>query len=180
MDILGIDPGPEKSGVVAYRTTGPALMTSSRGPYLTGHYSNDCLRYSLDGHAWCCVAIEWPVSYGKPVGDSVFHTCRWAGRFEEAAKHHERLLLIPAPQVGHVLCGSRNAKRGQIRRVVLDQFAQTGGGSVPEIGTKAKPGPLYAIRALGTAGGSDHVWSALAVAVAAAKMLEDERQETAT
>jgi len=55
------------------------------------------------------------------------------------------------------LCGVMKAKDGNIRQALIDRFPATGGGKIPQIGTKAKPGPLY--------GFSRDKWAALAVAV---------------
>lgn len=46
---------------------------------------------------------------------------------------------------------------------LLDLFPRTGGGATPQIGTKAKPGPLYGV--------SSHAWAALGVAVTAKHQL---------
>jgi hypothetical protein len=56
--------------------------------------------------------------------------------------------------------GNQRAKDPNIRQALLDIFPGTGGGATPQIGTKAKPGPLYGV--------TSHAWSALAVAITVA------------
>lgn len=51
-----------------------------------------------------------------------------------------------------------------VRKALLDLFPRTGGGATPQVGTKAKPGPLYGI--------STHAWAALGVAVTVAGIRE--------
>jgi hypothetical protein len=57
------------------------------------------------------------------------------------------------------LCGTNKAKDANVRQALLDMFPRTGGGAVPQVGTKKEPGPLYGI--------STHAWPALGVAITA-------------
>jgi hypothetical protein len=96
-------------------------------------------------------------SYGMPVGREVFETCVWIGRFMEQWGAPDRVNLVYRKDVKMHLCGSPRAKDANIRQALIDLFEPTGGGKTPQIGTKAKPGPLYGV--------STHAWPALGVAV---------------
>lgn len=145
--VLAIDPGPEQSAVVEYdgeRVLPWGIIENFAIP-------ND-LRHLHDSDV---LAIEMIASYGMPVGASVFNTCVWIGRFVEAWQGDTD--LIYRKDVKLHLCQTPRAKDANIRQALIDRFPATGGGKVPQIGTKAKPGPLYGMRS--------HLWAALAVAV---------------
>jgi hypothetical protein len=140
--MIAIDPGPLKSAFVEYEN----------GKILTkGIVTNEILEKNLIvqnlSDRKTPVVIEWISNYGSTVGQSVFHTCRWIGRFEAC---HDNVRLISRRDIKHVLCGTLTAKDKDIREALIDHFGP--------IGTKKKPGPLY--------GFTSHLFSALAVAVA--------------
>lgn len=90
-----------------------------------------------------------------PVGKEVFDTCLWIGRFMETWS--SQCQLVYRKDIKIHLCGTVRAKDANVRQALIDRHEPTGGGKVPQIGTKQKPGPLYGIK--------KDVWSALAVAV---------------
>lgn len=158
MSVLAIDPGPTHSALVFY--DGEAREVS-------GHATLD--NYEMLGQlggvaSWQpmpdeCV-VEMIASYGMAVGAEVFDTCVWIGRFVERWNHATlwRASTPPADlmlrrAVKLHLCGATNAKDGNIRQALIDKF----GGKERAIGKKAKPGPLYGIKA--------DEWQALALAV---------------
>ena len=145
--ILAIDPGTDKSGWCLYDGSLIDCGVSENHDLL------GWIRESSAAH----LAIEMVASYGMPVGREVFETVRWIGRFQQAWTLPEDVALIYRRDVKLRLCGSSKAKDGNIRQALLDRFPRTGGGKTPQIGTKARPGPLYGI--------STHAWAALAVAV---------------
>jgi hypothetical protein len=100
--------------------------------------------------------IEMVACYGMPVGKETFETCVWIGRFIEA--FNGRTEYVYRRDVKLTLCNSMRAKDANIRQAILDRFPATGGGRTPQVGTKAKPGPLYGVKS--------HAWSALAVGLA--------------
>ncbi len=100
------------------------------------------------------VVCEWVECMGMPVGKTTFETVYWIGKFSEHANPFHR---ITRGEVKLHLCGTARAKDANVRQALLDRFPSTGGGKTPQVGIKAKPGPLYGIRT--------HLWSALAVAV---------------
>jgi len=154
--IMGIDPGPARSALVAI----PADRGDRRIVSKFVRCNDELaafLRAVPFSDAGDIVAVESMASYGMPVGAAVFDSCVWIGRFVES--WGGRFVLIKAPAVRAHMCGTPRAKKANVRQALIDMFPATGGGKRPQIGTKALPGPLH--------GFSNHLWSALAVAIAA-------------
>ena len=106
------------------------------------------------------VVIEDIQCYGMPVGKETFRTAQWSGAFaHEAQRMHGRVYLIGRRWVKRYLCNNMHAKDANVRQAILDMYPATGGGATPQIGTKKQPGALYGIKS--------HLWSALAVGLAA-------------
>ncbi len=154
-----IDPGPTESALVG--------LDSGGHVFVRVHEPNEEILARLTRHRRVIeydprsetdeLAIEWIHSWGMPAGQQIFDTCFWCGRFAQAWTG--RVRLIKATLVRHHLCNATTAKKGNVRQALIDKFPATGGGARPVIGTKKQPGPLY--------GFSKHLWSALAVGVAA-------------
>jgi hypothetical protein len=157
--ILAIDPGTSESGWCLF--DGDGVLNS-------GVFSNarmlELVRAGASLNAVLpppvTLAIEMIASYGMPVGREVFETCLWIGRFTQAWHDPEAVRHVYRKDVKMHLCGTPKAKDGNIRQALIDLFPASGGGKTPQIGTKAKPGPLYGV--------STHVWPALGVAVTVA------------
>lgn len=149
MNVLALDPGPEE--------TAWAHLNESCECLLHGKANNSAVFGFLDHSEDVpdVLAVEMIASYGMPVGREVFETCVWIGRFIQAwrGKH----VLVYRRDVKLHLCGSPNAKDSNIRQAIIDRYPRTGGGKVPQIGTKSKPGPLY--------GFAKDQWAALGVAL---------------
>lgn len=151
MKILAIDPGTTKSGW--------CLLDSGK-PVAFGVDENaDVL--SLIRGMWDAdyLAIEMIASYGMAVGKEVFETCVWIGRMMEQWRNPDEVRLIYRKDVKMHLCGTTKAKDANIRQAIIDSYPATGGGAIPQIGTKSQPGLLYGV--------SSHVWPALGVALTA-------------
>jgi len=145
MTIIAIDPGTTQSGYVLY--DGSIVHES-------GVIPNDPILImikSLTGLDY--LACEMMDSYGMPVGQEVFETCVWIGRFTQAFGP-ERTRFIYRRDIKMHLCNSSRAKDANIRQALIDRF-----GGPDAIGKKASPGPLYGVKS--------HAWAALAVAVTA-------------
>jgi hypothetical protein len=153
--ILGLDPGPETSGVV--------VVTNTYPPRVKGAWAAlpiDKISIPPDASH---VIIEWLSSYGTIVGDDTFMTALHAGMIKERAeKQGIQAHLLKRPDAAHELTGHRGAKDKQtkaaIREIYHDANMLTGGGSDKSKGTKKQPGPLYGV--------SSHSWDALAVIIA--------------
>lgn len=139
--IIGLDPGPRESAVVTY--------DARVGPCEWFTKANDDVRSWLIDYPSVVgdvLVIEQIAAMGMAVGESVFETCFWSGRFAEAwAREWTRLKRVP---IKMHLCGLARAKDQNVRRVLLDRF---GGDSA-----KRKGGVLYKL--------SGDQWQALAVA----------------
>lgn len=148
--LIALDPGPVSTGFVV--CDGLQIKRS-------GCMANDELAAALFPLFTTAdtLAIEMIASYGMPVGREVFETCVWIGRFMEQWVAPEDVQLVYRKDVKMHLCGSPRAKDANIRQALIDLYEPTGGGKTPQIGTKAKPGPLFGV--------STHAWPALGVAV---------------
>ena len=148
--ILAIDPGNTESAYVLYDR-------DTRTPVEFGKVLNEVLLEKLDelgGHAEKMI-IEMIACYGMPVGKSVFETCVWIGRFIQEWKGEHELMFRRSVKMH--LCNSVKAKDGNVRQAIIDRYLPTGGGKVPQLGTKKEPGPLY--------GMAKDVWAAMGVAI---------------
>jgi len=152
--ILGIDPGPTISGWCLLRGT----------KYLCGDqsYNHEVFRALsvVHGNAFQdvdVIGIEWMENYGQVVGQSIFKTCAWVGRYEAAVGFYDNAAKVKRVQRSHVklhLCRTARAKDVNVRHALVGLW----GDDMKSVkGTKNKKGPLYGIK--------EHVWSALAVAV---------------
>ena len=96
------------------------------------------------------VVIECIASYGMSVGQEIFDTCIWIGRFTERAMHvGAKVDYIFRKDEKMNLCYSMRAKDTNIRQALIDRFGP--------VGTKKNQGYFYGV--------SKDVWSAIAVGV---------------
>jgi len=146
--IAGLDPGPVESALVVWdgsrilhyqQSPNGKVMDALRGPGFIN-------RIVVSG---ALLVIEQVASYGMPVGEEVFETVFWSGRFAEAFGI-ARVARIKRLDVKMALCHDSRAKDGNIRQALIDRYGPPG--------TKKAPGTLYGI--------TKDLWSALAVAVA--------------
>lgn len=144
MRILAIDPGTRESAWVIW--DGERVKEC-------GKEANDLLvDYLLSVKVFNIThtVIEKVASYGMPVGEEVFETVFWSGRFAQVlASIDVPTARIVRQAVKLHLCHSNRAKDGNIRQALIDRFGA--------VGTKKSPGPLYGIKG--------DMWAALAVAV---------------
>jgi hypothetical protein len=97
------------------------------------------------------LVIEQIASMGMAVGQEVFDTVRWAGRFEQLWRGHRRPVeRVKRIHVKVAICGQSKANDANIRTALIDRF----GG----IAATKKGGVLYKV--------AGDAWAALAVAVA--------------
>ena len=183
--VLACDPGTTKSAFcwLLRQPVGPPRILSVH--YVDNDMASDaftaptypCERggttYGMHSHA--VFAFEMIAAMGMAVGASTFETVRYTGRFELRA---EQFGMEPhrvyRRDVKLHLCNSMRAKDGNVRQAVMDMYPATGRtskGEPSQIGTSAKPGPLYIMRT-GPTGASGHLWSALAVGITAIAQIE--------
>jgi hypothetical protein len=147
--VLAIDPGNVQSAFVVY--DGEKLFDFGKweNERLLNHIRST--KDLLAEH----MAIEHIANMGMSVGQSVFDTCLWSGRFIEAW-WDQPFTLIKRREVKSHICGNQRAKDSNIRTALIDRFSD-GKGKDVAIGKKKAPGPLFGVAA--------DVWSALAIAV---------------
>ena len=103
-----------------------------------------------------CIVVEKVASYGMAVGQTVFDTCEWYGRFiQKYCDTHEEFKInyVYRKEVKLNLCNSSKAKDSNVRQALIDRFAKFDFKNGK--GKKATPDSFY--------GFSKDVWSAFAV-----------------
>ena len=144
--VLAIDPGNEKSAWCI-------VMKDTLRPFRFAKEENDSVLETVMYGMYDEIVIERVQSYGMAVGREVFETCEWIGRFTQAAKKTVNYVYRQDEKL-HI-CHDSRAKDGNIRRALIDRFAQHDLKNGK--GTKKNPDWFY--------GFSSDVWSAYAVAV---------------
>ena len=153
--LLGLDPGTTDTAWLRLET--PTLRIIDHGfqpnveilGLLTHTFTEFCLGPN-GSEQRPVVVCEMIQSFGMSVGQAIFETCRWVGRFEQKAidlgmPFHTLYRL----KIKHHLCNTHRAKDANIRQALIDKLG--------EPGTRKNPGPTHGI--------AKHAWSALAVAV---------------
>jgi hypothetical protein len=151
--ILAIDPGNIESGIV--------LLDNNLKPIEYGKWNNENVRQELRRNIFkygysLHIAIEMIASYGMAVGQSVFETCIWIGRFKEMAEQYNiNVTYIYRKDEKMNLCNSMKAKDSNIIQALIDRFAP----NTPNKGkgTKKEPGWFYGFK--------KDIWQAYAVGV---------------
>jgi hypothetical protein len=146
--IYGLDPGTIQSALVGIQRRPDGVIAIC---YNATMLNTDMIVLLRAMNRIDALVIEQIQSMGMAVGQEVFTTVWWAGRFYEAWPNSERYQLPRRPIKLH-LCGNMQAKDSNVRQALLDKF-----GGANAIGRKASPGPLYGLKG--------HEFAALAVAV---------------
>jgi hypothetical protein len=130
--ILSIDPGSKFS----------AWMVYEGRPVEWGKVANEALLASLRSQSpsvyrdpGAHMVVESMVSYGQTVGDEVFATCVWIGRFLEAWESRfgpGRASLLKRPEIKMHLCHAGRATDKDIREALIQRW----GGEDVAIGGK--------------------------------------------
>lgn len=169
MIVVGIDPGSEHSGIVFFNVEENRVIEAEDVTNSVAlAWCRGVSRARIPASNVQCLFVETIESMGLAVGKSTFQTCIWIGRFIQAfetttgsaarlvSRGDEKTVLCGASTFRNPDTGKRKAVGdGQIRKAIIERFPATGGGAIPQIGTKAQPGPLYGV--------SGHCWQALAV-----------------
>lgn len=145
--ILAIDPGCTESGfcLIDERTYKPLVYDK---------ILNEKLLEKLKTLEITTLVIEMIASYGMPVGEEVFETCVWIGRFMEQSPT-KNIHRIKRLEVKMNICHSSKANDATIKHALIDRFAY----NVRNYGkgTKKDPGFFYKFRA--------DIWAAYAVGI---------------
>lgn len=147
--IMAIDPGSTESAYVIW--DGKTIHEKAK---IDNH---DLLKMitECDGIP-PCIVIEQIKGYNMSVGDTVFETCVWSGRFwQEALGHCLQVERVPRKEIVAHLCGSAKGGDSHVIHALAERFApdQPNKGK----GTKKDPGFFF--------GFSKDIWQAFAVAV---------------
>lgn len=149
MTLYSIDPGTLQSALVVVEHDGSDIRVREACTIL-----NAALLPRLESApVGATLVIEGMQSYGMPVGYEVLETCVWIGRFLQAWPNPNAHRLTRG-QIKTHLCRSMQATDASVRCALLDRF---GPGKALAIGVKARPGPLYGVKA--------HEFAALACGV---------------
>lgn len=156
--ILAVDPGTTESAYVCYEPrSSPPFIATECFPEPFGKIDNTLLLQRIRDKRWSAgdrFVIEMVASYGKPVGQDVFETVRWIGRFDEASQGAEAEYLYRSDVKMHLCHTMKGVNDAVIRQALIDRF---GPGKDAAIGKLKSKGPLYGVK--------DDVWQALALAV---------------
>jgi len=130
--VIAIDPGTTESGLVIW--DGETVLLSTKD-------DNERLLWRLQ-HSWPTfeksdLVIEQIRSYGQTVGQEIFDTCVWCGRFEQAwlMSSGVKAEYIPRVEIKKHICHRHIATDSHIRQALIDRF-----GPKP---TKKKDNPVY-------------------------------------
>ena len=145
--IIGIDPGPQFSAVVIINEE-LKIIAKAIGENKWVLHQFDCKNSFLSNKKKeSVIAIESIEGFGQSVGQPVFDTIFWSGRFCQA--FNSDFYKIGRKAVKSHLCNTTKCNDSAIREAIIYKY-----GGPKE--TK-KNGKLYGIKS--------HMWSALAVAI---------------
>lgn len=147
MRVLAIDPGNKESAYCFIDAE-----TLQPGPF--AKTENEKLLSIINLSNYHAIVIERVASYGMAVGRDVFETCEWVGRFTQAALPLTADYIYRRDEKLHI-CGDSKAKDANIRRALIDRFAQRDLKNGK--GTKKDPDWFY--------GFSADCWAAYAVGI---------------
>ena len=161
--ILAIDPGNIVSGY--------CLMDENYKPVMFGKEDNNFILSKIDiladtydpwglfqeKHSMLhpkAAVIEMVASYGMPVGQTVFDTCVWIGRFTQQLENNGiPVYYVKRKEYVVEFCGSSRANDANVRQYLIDRFAPNTANYGK--GTKKEPGWFK--------GFSKDVWQAYAI-----------------
>jgi Holliday junction resolvasome RuvABC endonuclease subunit len=149
MIILGIDPGNVKSSFAIYDSV-------KKKPVFFQTLFNGTLNFFKNNSLIDLVVIEKVACYGMAVGETIFETVFWTGKYVQQLEDRGfKVIRLPRSDVKMQLCGNMRAKDSNIIQTLKDKFGDKG--------TKKNPGVLYGIKA--------DEWQALAIAVTYAETM---------
>ena len=154
MRVLAIDPGNTRSAYCI-------INEKTLKPLQFGIEENEAIRELLQDKLYTKwptqVVIEMVASYGMPVGEEVFDTVRWIGRFEQICIQFsgEEPALVKRMEEKMHICHNSRARDSNIRRALIDRFAAH--DKKNGRGTKKNPDWFYGFKA--------DIWAAYAVGI---------------
>lgn len=162
--ILAIDPGTFQS---AYILVDREMLKPIEFGIIENNFMLEKLRELLTTNIQkkrTIPVIEWISSYNQRVGQEVFETCRWAGRFEQIIRHNGLTpIFLNRTDIKKQFMHSIDLPLAKINDTVIKAALINRFGSV---GTKKNPGWFYGFK--------KDIWQAYAVVVAYYDSLEKE------
>ena len=113
------------------------------------------------------VVIERMMNYSNNVGQSVFITCEWIGRFSQEAEKIVPVHYLFRKDEKMYLCQTMKANDSAIRHALIDRFAKF--DKEKGRGTKKDPDYFYGVKA--------DIWAAIAIAVTYLDMKKEKVNE---
>lgn len=166
MLVIGIDPGTHQSAFVAYSPDGRRVL--NKGIEINERVLRAIYGLVQGGDTHGVIEDMVPYATGYSTKETIF----WVGRFWEAFSQTGIYAhRIVRDKVVMHLCGrlwvthvDEDGKKHQkklgdkhVKQALLTRFEASGGGKIPQVGIKAKKGPLFGMKS--------HMWPALAVAI---------------
>ena len=146
MRVLALDPGDTQTGYCF-------IDAETLRPIRFGKEDNQSVLLLVQLEAYDLLVSERVASYGMAVGRSVFETCEWVGRYTQAS--HAPVVYIYRQEEKIHICHDSRAKDSNIRRALIDRFAQH--DLKNGRGTKKKPDWFYGFK--------KDVWAAYAAGI---------------
>lgn len=146
MRVLALDPGDTQTGYCF-------IDAETLRPLRFGKEDNQSVLLLVQLEAYDLLVSERVASYGMAVGRSVFETCEWVGRYTQAS--HAPVVYIYRQEEKIHICHDSRAKDSNIRRALIDRFAQH--DLKNGRGTKKKPDWFYGFK--------NDVWAAYAAGI---------------
>lgn len=152
MRIFAVDPGPRESACVIWDEE------SQRKNF--GILKNGVMLERIQNIEGIDIFIfEKIASYGMAVGEHVFETVFWTGRFCQAiVDAKKKYIRMPRRKVKLAICEDSKASDSNIVTALVDRFDPLREFGKHGKGTKKNPGPF--------AGFKDDIWQAFALAIA--------------
>lgn len=146
MRVLALDPGDTQTGYCF-------IDSETLRPIRFGKEDNQSVLLLVQLEAYDLLVSERVASYGMAVGRNVFETCEWVGRYTQAS--HAPVVYIYRQEEKLHICHDSRAKDSNIRRALIDRFAQH--DLKNGRGTKKKPDWFYGFK--------KDVWAAYAAGI---------------
>lgn len=146
MRVLALDPGDTQTGYCF-------IDVDTLRPLRFGKEDNQSVLLLVQLEAYDLLVSERVASYGMAVGRNVFETCEWVGRYTQAS--HAPVVYIYRQEEKIHICHDSRAKDSNIRRALIDRFAQH--DLKNGRGTKKKPDWFYGFK--------KDVWAAYAAGI---------------
>lgn len=158
MIILGIDPGPETSGIVWYDAACKAVLKACGDAYnedvitevLIAAKESTILQPKGKKIVVDRIVCEDIQAMYAHVGAATVKTIKFIGRIEQASRSSCGCQFLTSKEIKKIVCGTSAAKDPAVRQALIDKIGAPG--------KKNNPGPTYGV--------TKHAWRALAAAYA--------------